>query len=212
MDCQMPIMDGYTASIRIREQERLSNNRRRIPIIAMTAHALDKDKKRCLQSGMDGYLPKPFSLESLAQCLAEWLPDRAEQKEFSATIGETLDKTQETDVLDRDILRSLREMQAMGSSNLLHTLFDAYTTSSQELIQAIESALAQNDWTQIRNHTHTLKSSSHNIGATNLSRIAQNMETLALKKNIQEMENLYSDLLQEHEKVLLAVAHQKEEL
>lgn len=212
MDCQMPIMDGYTASIRIREQERLSNNRRRIPIIAMTAHALEKDKKRCLQSGMDGYLPKPFSLDSLAQCLAEWLPDRAEQKKSPVTFGETSTTTQQTSVLDQSILQSLREMQNMGSSNLLNTLFDAYTTSSQELVQDIERALAQSDWTEIRNHAHTLKSSSHNIGATTLSRIAQNMETLALKKNVQEMENLYSELLEEHEKVLLAVAQQKEEL
>lgn len=214
MDCQMPVMDGYTASKRIREQESLAGNKRRIPIIAMTAHALEKDKKRCFQSGMDGYLPKPFTLDGMGRCLAEWLPDRAEQKKspVAADKDEAAAATQQEDVLDRSILQSLLEMQNMGSSNLLNTLFDAYTASSQELVQNIENALIQSDWAAIRNHAHTLKSSSHNIGAVNLSRIAREMETSAPKKNVQDMEDLYSELIEEHEKVLLAIARQQEEL
>lgn len=213
MDCQMPVMDGYTASARIREQERLAGNGWRIPIVAMTAHALDKDRKRCFQSGMDAYLPKPFTLEALGKCLAEWLPDREQAIELPSPVlsGGVPAGTQE-DALDPQTLASLRKMQSMGSSDLLHTLFDAYTSSAQELMQAIEKAMKQSDWRQIREHAHTLKSSSHNVGATTLPRLARDMEILAMNEDVPEITALYPVLLQEHQKVLLAVARQKEEL
>ena len=71
MDCQMPELDGYEATARIRVEE---NGRRRVPIIALTAHASAADHERCLQAGMDDYIAKPVSLKSLSETLARWLP------------------------------------------------------------------------------------------------------------------------------------------
>ncbi|MDD2220104.1 MAG: response regulator, partial [Desulfoplanes sp.] len=72
MDCQMPVMDGYEATQKIREKEKQSQNNHRIPIIAMTAHAMPTDKQRCLAAGMDDYLSKPFGLEDIKKCLKRW--------------------------------------------------------------------------------------------------------------------------------------------
>jgi len=72
MDCQMPVMDGYTAAARIRELEKKSG-RDRVPLIAMTAHVMGDNKNACLQSGMDDYLQKPFSLKGLQVCLDRWV-------------------------------------------------------------------------------------------------------------------------------------------
>ncbi len=72
MDCHMPVMDGYAATMAIRLWERARGNRR-IPIIAMTANALDEDRERCLQAGMDEHIAKPFKREELAAALAKWL-------------------------------------------------------------------------------------------------------------------------------------------
>ncbi len=75
MDCQMPVLDGYSATARIREQEqatgRASNHR--MPIIALTAHAMPHDRQRCLDSGMDDYLTKPVASSDLGAALNRWL-------------------------------------------------------------------------------------------------------------------------------------------
>jgi CheY-like chemotaxis protein len=73
MDCQMPEMDGFQATSAIRENERRSG-RKRVPIIAMTANAMDSDRERCLAQGMDDYVAKPFTAARLGEALARWLP------------------------------------------------------------------------------------------------------------------------------------------
>ena len=73
MDCQMPVMDGFEATRRWREQE-MALGQRRIPIIALTANAMQGDEERCVAAGMDAHLAKPVSIQALNQMLALWLP------------------------------------------------------------------------------------------------------------------------------------------
>jgi len=73
MDCQMPVLDGFHASARIRE---LEGTLKHTPIIAMTANAMQGDRERCLAAGMDDYMPKPVTLTALDATLRHWLPDR----------------------------------------------------------------------------------------------------------------------------------------
>ena len=75
MDCQMPVLDGYSATVAWRQRER-DEGRHRTPIAAVTANALPSDRKRCLDSGMDDYLAKPYKREDLMGLLTRWLPAR----------------------------------------------------------------------------------------------------------------------------------------
>jgi CheY-like chemotaxis protein len=72
MDCQMPVMDGYTATRRWRESEALAADGRHLPIVAMTANAMAGDRQKCLDAGMDDYLPKPVTRSELERCLHHW--------------------------------------------------------------------------------------------------------------------------------------------
>lgn len=72
MDCEMPLMDGYQATTKIRAQEQ--NNTQHIPIIAMTAHSSPEDRENCLTAGMDDYVSKPFKIDELQTILARWKP------------------------------------------------------------------------------------------------------------------------------------------
>ena len=71
MDCQMPEMDGFEATARIRDQHR---SRARVPIVAMTANAMIGDRELCLSAGMDDYVSKPLSVETLRNILTRWAP------------------------------------------------------------------------------------------------------------------------------------------
>ena len=77
MDCQMPNLDGLNASRLIREQENRRPQRRRLPIVALTANAMEGDREQCLAAGMDGYLAKPFTFDQLHHALAPWLENAA---------------------------------------------------------------------------------------------------------------------------------------
>jgi len=75
MDCQMPVLDGYSATMQIRamEEEMGNSGKRRLPIIALTAHAMPYDRQKCLDAGMDDYLTKPVAVGDLGDTLTRWI-------------------------------------------------------------------------------------------------------------------------------------------
>jgi len=84
MDCQMPVMDGFEATRRIRQRDGLD---RHLPIVAMTANAMEGDRERCLAAGMDDYIPKPVVKPALVQALERFLPMLAEANAPSSPEG-----------------------------------------------------------------------------------------------------------------------------
>jgi two-component system sensor histidine kinase/response regulator len=180
MDCQMPEMDGYTASRTIRELERRGAARsasgRRLPIIALTAHAGADDREDCFEAGMDDFLSKPFFLEQLRDVLSRWL-GAASPSEVTAK-GRNVEALKVEEVLDPSTLETLRKLRRDGQPDLLAQVIRLYLADSPRLVEAVRTAVAASEAPALAKVAHTLKSSSGNIGARRFSTLCAQLQDL----------------------------------
>ncbi|MGH8190499.1 MAG: ATP-binding protein [Rhodanobacteraceae bacterium] len=187
MDCQMPVLDGYSATRRLREIE-AAQGKPRTPVIAMTAHAMSGDRERCLQAGMDDYLSKPLDRQLLEQTLARWLQHASGAaasgiggKIVASTATPSKDpvRAMQTplppDTLDTATLVDLEDI--MGDE--LATLVDAYLRDGDARMQNLRKAADRGDAAEVGKLAHSLKSSSANLGAMPLSNRARQVEEAA---------------------------------
>jgi two-component system, sensor histidine kinase len=181
MDCQMPIMDGLTATTEIRRHEAKSGGRR-VPIIALTANAMEGNRDRCLAAGMDDFLTKPFSQVQLAAMLKRWAPHAAGGlgEAPRAATGAALPAVAgapsgEKHVIDANVLR---DIMALGRPALLGSLIDLYLQHSPSLMEAIDAAARNEHASGLGDALHTLKSSTANLGGTRLAALLKECETL----------------------------------
>ncbi len=167
MDCQMPVMDGLTATGEIRRREQRSGPGR-VPIIALTANAMEGDRERCLAAGMDDFLSKPFTQGQLATLLRRWLALRA----LPESEGRDLSRLP---LIDAGVLRNIA---ALARPALLNSMIDLYLQHSPSLLAAIETAAANMQPDALFQAVHTLKSSTANLGGARLAMVAKECETL----------------------------------
>ena len=163
MDCQMPEMDGYAATRKIRELDV-----RRIPIIAMTANAMQGDEQMCLEAGMDDYLAKPVKQEHMARILEKWLHTKAndEKPEISkAECEEDPSGSIQTSLID---FRVLREWQMLGGQDFVGRMVNQFIQDATACITQVEQAVASGDPAQLSEAAHGLKGICRNIGANRL--------------------------------------------
>ncbi|MEE8126021.1 MAG: PAS domain S-box protein [Nitrospirales bacterium] len=232
MDCQMPEMDGFSATRLIREAEDTkregantgpegiegANHRtpsslhyppeafpltpsdhspdsvprtNRVPIIAITANALEGDREKCLEAGMDDFLAKPVRLEELEAALHRWKPmvrsqdqhDQSLHSEDSANAPPAASTNSHTAAengpsLDQAILEELRELGGEDDPEFLEALIELFLQDLPRHLEAIQQAIANQDASALTRAAHTCKGSSHYIGALPLAEICLALETL----------------------------------
>ena len=168
MDCQMPELDGFAATTRIRQREQAQ---RHTLIIAMTANAMHGDRERCLAAGMDDYVSKPITLEMLRDKLIHWLPDKPEaiptatgalSPEGSAALPAPLD-------LQR--VEDLRDLLDEAFPSVMQMFLHDVPTRLEEL----REALTRQETTPVAHLAHTLQGSSENLGATHLGELCRRL-------------------------------------
>ncbi|HAN03791.1 MAG TPA: hypothetical protein DCQ25_00735 [Elusimicrobia bacterium] len=150
MDCQMPEMDGFQATAEIR---RLEADGRRTPIVAMTANALQGDREKCLEAGMDAYIPKPVRLEVMAETLKRW-----------------------DSRLDSFVIAELKDLAGPDDKAFMTELAGTYLKDLPGRLAAIRAAVAARDAEALRQAAHALKGSSGNIGAQRLQKVCLLLE------------------------------------
>jgi len=188
MDVQMPEMDGFEATRKIRERERDSGDH--VPIIAMTAHAMKGDRERCLEEGMDGYISKPLrpselfeSIESLAAASG------AGSERAAAPFDETI---------------ALHRVD--GDRALLCEIIDVFLVDAPRRTAELGAAITRRDVPTTRRAAHTLKGELATLGATEASSLAQQIEALACDSNFDSLDSPHAALLASVSRLLSALA------
>jgi two-component system sensor histidine kinase/response regulator len=183
MDCEMPGLDGYTASKIIRETV---SKYQHIPIIAMTAYALSDDRQKCLSAGMSDYISKPVNLYDLGKLLRKWLKqtDDLEQEDTADTKSDSVKSpTASYNVLiDHKTIDGLRDI---GDDELLVDLFELFTETAASLIGKMKAALISADPDALKTAAHTLRGSAGNIGASSMQAMATHLEIFGKNKQIE---------------------------
>ncbi|MEO6155959.1 MAG: ATP-binding protein, partial [Thermomonas sp.] len=199
MDCQMPVLDGYSATRRWRELEQERKLEHRLPIVAMTANAMAGDRQKCLDAGMDDYLAKPVTRSDLERCINRW-------RGISLSVPDTLPTTEQVGmrsppVLNASILDELREV--LGSE--VDKIIALYLEDSPRLIAQLERAAVGGDPIALRVAAHTLKSSSANVGATTLAEAARDLEEGARDGTLKKPEAMVARIVTEFAQVRSAL-------
>jgi signal transduction histidine kinase/DNA-binding response OmpR family regulator len=216
MDCQMPAMDGYETARKIREWEaslRLERGTSEvedppIPIIALTAHAMEGDREQCLAVGMDDYLSKPFNSKQMGCMLERWLqresgqgrnlaaarlpddnrtrpPIQTEIESHSETTGWRQNGVPPGRI-DLKAWEGILSLRPSKAPDLLLRLLRVYLSESPQLLENLREALSSDDASRVKAAAHSLKSSSLNLGAAALAGFCKDMEALTAQSPLAE--------------------------
>jgi len=211
MDCQMPELDGYTATREIRVRE---GALRHTPIIGLTAHALAGDREVCVQAGMDDYLPKPVMPEDLSEIIDKWVtvPDSSETATESAkdrpnaTVGKRTSNPQVAPVVDGAVLAELRKYQKPGEADFVTELIGVFQDDLAIRLNQMRAGLQAADAHQISQAAHALKGGSGELGATGMREICSRLEMSTAHGSIAEAPSMLRELEVEIERVRTALA------
>ncbi|GAB2886762.1 ATP-binding protein [Nocardioides pacificus] len=177
MDCQMPVLDGYDATRAIRG---LHAGRDRIPIIAMTAGVVERERDQCLAAGMDDFVPKPVILETLEATLARWVPGGVplDATATRATAPHAFAGAAGPPEFDRSRLDLLLDggEEAQG---LVLRILDRFNASAAETMEGLREAAGRVNADDVRQLSHRLRGSAANIGLVQVAALCESVESEA---------------------------------
>ncbi len=232
MDCQMPEMDGYDATKKIREIESMNcealdvkgesneecftdvlrlrpEGTLRVPIVAMTANAMQGDREKCLAVGMDDYISKPIKSEDLAEIVNKWLHAKGTAE------GTDEPKVEPTSRIDAHSLvpvqveaaepllspQLVADWRIAGGSAFVSKLVSQFVSDATASVEKIQAALESENANEVLEAAHGLKGMSANMGLTELVRAAHHMETLGRHYNLQDGSSVFDSVQKEFARV-----------
>jgi PAS domain S-box-containing protein len=175
MDCQMPVMDGYEATRRIRDPQSAVCNHD-VPVVAMTAHAMKGDREKCLQAGMNDYVTKPVSIHALSGVLEKWLPRNREQGPQPQAVGtgdaQPCEKNTGSPVWDKSRLLEVLP----DDEELIGSVIQGFLAETSHDMKALEGALENGDTAGASRLAHTLKGVAASVCSAALAETARRVE------------------------------------
>lgn len=211
MDCQMPEMDGLEAARLIRQREQARGTHpspQRLPIIALTAHAMQGDREDCFAAGMDDYLTKPFTQMQLREVVRKWLAKQEPPRHGPPSAATTLphsvpapDSSQKpvqptaaplvvSSDMDLKALDGIRALQRPNRPDVLASALRKYLDHSRDSMDALQDAVRSGDLAALQAIAHRLKSSSAQLGAMAVARRCSELEAMGARKNLVDADRI----------------------
>jgi len=194
MDVQMPEMDGLEATRNIVVNWQADS---RPKIIAMTANAMQGDREKCLEAGMDDYISKPILIEEMQRALEQWGQMAITEKDELSTTS------QAGSIIDLKIIAGLRDMSEKDEPSFLYELIGLFLELSPGLVNEMKESAQKGDAFHMMQAAHKLKGSSFNLGARYLADICQKIETKGRNNDFSEMDLLTEQLHNGYEQTSL---------
>jgi signal transduction histidine kinase/CheY-like chemotaxis protein len=195
MDIQMPRMDGWQATQQIRQWEQ-ATQKKRVPIVALSAHASAADREQAMACGMDGYLSKPLTAEALAAALLKTsmhLPKVADAAPLpTKQVGAS--QIASTPEQGTQVSRERMLTRLAGDEALLHAMAQAFCNDLRERMGQVHAALRQQDWGTVRAQAHALKGALLTMTAHAAAQEAQALELAAQAQNIASAQAAFASL------------------
>ena len=183
MDCQMPVMDGFEATKKIRANSKLEKQPK---IIALTASSAIEDSIKCLEVGMDDYLPKPFTKNDLAGLVASHFGLESPSKNLDFE-GDFIQHSL-SDIIKPATLENFREIESNGDNQFTKEILVLFSKHTEEQLDEIWVLFSGNDFDGIKRRAHNLKGSSANVGIERLHKRFENMEQQAEQGDVKAIE------------------------
>jgi len=199
MDCQMPVMDGFEATRKIRSDRRFAD----LPILAMSGDAAEDDRKKCLECGMNGHVAKPIDAGQLFATLGHWIKLKA-----PAVSGQDIRAAANTDeapnIPGLEIDKALRHLD--GNVNLLRKLIARFGETQADTVMRIRAAIESGDTETAARAAHTFKGVAGNIGATEISACAAMIEGMLKQGNADGLAKVLGEMEQKLKLLLGRIA------
>ena len=200
MDCQMPVMDGYEATQAIRKGD-AGEHYRDITIVAMTANAMQGDKEKCIDSGMNDYLSKPIDEQKLSNCLAHWLCVNNSEDANPANLASSPKQSkQQSELPAWDHTAFLARMR--GKDDRVKKVIQLFLEEAPEMLNEFEQYIINQETASAINAAHTLKGVAGNISALALQALCTEMEAMAKKGQNDQMLNALPALKSTYEQLI----------
>jgi CheY-like chemotaxis protein/HPt (histidine-containing phosphotransfer) domain-containing protein len=194
MDIQMPEMDGLTATRKIRESEK--ETQQRLPIIAMTAHAMKGDRERCIEAGMDGYVSKPISSRDLAEAIASILHPQGESTPVISMEVKPPDPTPPS--APRIVWNMGETLERLGGDEtLFHEVIEIFLDDVPKHMASLGRAITAGDAEAVEGAAHTLKGELGYLGISEISQKARELEEFGRNSDLRFAADLYATLASE---------------
>jgi two-component system sensor histidine kinase/response regulator len=185
MDCQMPEVDGFTAVGQIRKTE---GTRRHTPIVALTADAMRGTREKCLQSGMDDYLSKPFKRIDLERIINRWagnIPGSVEPED-PPVLESLAFQPGDDDVIELSLVEQLRTFRSDADGDRLSELIDFFLSDTSARQATLLEAHTKGDAKKLKRQAHALKGSCGFFGANGLSKLCASLIEQATPESMDE--------------------------